>query len=208
MMTQRTDYEEDLASIRSLMERSSRFISLSGMSGVCAGVYAMIGAFLAYYLVYYPHSPFGFRVYYVNERVVLWQLLLIAASVVAASALTGFILTKRKAARQNSKIWDATTKKLLWSVALPMIAGGLFILVLISRGYYIIIAPACLLFYGLALVSASHFTLSDVKFLGYFEILLGIIAGFIPGYGLIFWTLGFGVLHILYGIIMYYKYDR
>jgi MFS family permease len=207
-MNQKTDYEEDLASIRSLMERSSRFISLSGMSGVCAGIYALIGALMAYFLVYYPNTPFGLRLYYVNEREVLWQLLFIAAGVLAASLITGLILTKRKAEKQNSKIWDTTSKKLLWSVALPMIAGGLFIFVLITRGYFVIIAPACLLFYGLALVSGSHFTLSDVKYLGYFEILLGIISGFIPGYGLIFWAIGFGVLHILYGIIMYYKYDR
>jgi hypothetical protein len=207
-MTPKTDYEEDLASIRNLMERSSRFISLSGMSGVLAGVYALIGATAAYILVYYPFSPFGFRVHYTNERIVLWQLILIAAMVVGASLVTGFVLTFRKAKKQNATIWDPSARRLVWNAAVPLIAGGLFIFVLISRGYFVIISPACLLFYGLALISGAHFTLSDVKYLGYIEVVLGIIAGFLPGYGLIFWAIGFGVMHILYGIIMYYKYDR
>jgi hypothetical protein len=207
-MTPKTDYEEDLASIRNLMERSSRFISLSGMSGVCAGIYALIGATAAYFLVYYPFSPFGFRVHYTSERVVLWQLVLIAALVVGASLLTGFLMTLRKAKKQNASIWNPSARRLVWNSAVPMVAGGLFILVLINRGYFVIISPACLLFYGLALISGSHFTLSDVKYLGYVEVGLGIIAGFLPGYGLIIWAIGFGVMHILYGIIMYYKYDR
>jgi hypothetical protein len=93
-------------------------------------------------------------------------------------------------------------------MATPLVTGGLLILILISRSYYGIITPATLIFYGLALVSASNFTFADVKYLGLLEIALGLIAACFPGYGLLFWAIGFGVLHIIYGSMMYLKYDR
>jgi hypothetical protein len=44
--------------------------------------------------------------------------------------------------------------------------------------------------------------------LGICEIGLGLIASIYMGYGLLFWAVGFGVLHIIYGIVMYMKYER
>lgn len=207
-MKETSKYEQDLASIRNIMERSSRFVSLSGISGIMAGIYALIGAGIAYYLIYYPHSPFGFRFHYVNETRTILQLGLTAFLVLAATLLTGYVFTVKKAKKQRSKIWDKTSKRLLMSGAIPLITGGFFILVLISRGYFIIVSPSCLIFYGLALVNASNYTFDDIKYLGYAQIVLGLITALIPGYGLIFWALGFGVFHIIYGLMMHYKYDR
>ena len=202
------DYEKDLASIRSIMERSGKFLSLSGLSGVLAGIYALIGASLAYYMIYYPYSPFGLRFYYVNEEAVIGNLLIIAIIVLVLSIGTGLILSHRKAKKLNMSIWNKSSQHLMINLLIPLITGGLFILILISRGYLIIVASACLIFYGLALVNASRHTVEEVRYLGFFEILLGLASALLPGYGLVFWSLGFGVLHIIYGTVMYYRYDK
>jgi hypothetical protein len=202
------EFEKDLASIKDVMERSTKFISLSGLTGILAGTYALLGSLVAYYLVYYPSSPFGFRFHYVNEEKTIVSLLATATFVLTLSLLTGYYFTYQKAKKKNQKIWSKSSERLLSSMATPLVAGGLFILILLSRGYFMVIAPASLLFYGLALVNGSAHTFSDVKYLGFCQILLALLCGLMPGYGLIFWALGFGVLHIVYGISMHYKYDR
>jgi len=93
-------------------------------------------------------------------------------------------------------------------MAIPLFTGGLFILILIVQQQYGIIASSCLIFYGLSLISASQFTFSDVKWLGFCEIVIGLLAALFPGYGIVFWVIGFGLLHILYGSIMHFKYNQ
>lgn len=190
------------------MERSTRFISLSGISGVLAGIYALIGSVLAYYWVYYPNSPFGYRTTYVNDSQLMVKLFFTALSILFISIVSGFILTHKKTSKNNTTLWNKTTRRFLTSLFLPLFAGGVFILALLSRGYFIIVAPASLIFYGFALLNASHHTLSDIKYLAYCQILTGLLSAFLPGYGLIFWAIGFGILHIFYGISMHIKYDK
>lgn len=201
-------YEKDIASIRSMMERSVKFISLSGLSGVIAGVYALLGAGYVYYLVYYPYSPFGFRFYYANESQIIIQLLVTAMIVLILSLATGYWFSKQKAKKLGVSIWNKASQQLMLDLLIPLVSGGLFILILLSRGYYGVAAPACLIFYGLALINASRNTYSEVRYLGLTEIMLGLISAFIPGYGLIFWALGFGVVHIIYGAAMHFRYDK
>lgn len=200
--------EQELAEIKSMMERSTRFLSLSGLSGVLAGIYALIGAGMAYYWIYYPNPPYGFRTSYIQETQTLTSLLLTGFAVLALSLGTGWALSQQKSQRSASKLWTAASKRFFSALLIPLIIGGIFSLALISRGYLIIVAPATLIFYGLALVNASHFTLSDIKYLGYCELVLGVLTAFFPGYGLIAWTMGFGVLHVIYGTMVHYKYDR
>ncbi|MES2559192.1 MAG: hypothetical protein V4590_05595 [Bacteroidota bacterium] len=203
-----SDIENDIASIKEIMERSSRFISLSGFSGILAGVYALIGSAIAYYLIYYPNSPFGYRFYYVNEQDIVVKLFATAAFVLAASLLTGVLLSMQKAKKLQLSYWNANSKRFVINVSIPLVSGGIFIACLIARGYFGIAAPACLLFYGLALINASSYTLGEIRYLGLIEIALGILCCIFPGYGLIFWAVGFGLLHIIYGILMYNKYDK
>jgi len=206
------DIQHDLASIRSLMERSSKFISLSGFSGVLAGIYALIGAAIAYFMLYND----GSRLYSIHESpataifedVILVKLITTAAVVLVFSVATGMILTYKKARRKNQPIWGKASKDLLYSMLVPLLSGGFLIMILLYRGYYGVVAPASLIFYGLALIGASNFTFTDVRFLGLCDVALGLIAACLPGYGLVFWALGFGVLHIVYGSVMYFKYDR
>ncbi|MHA4893209.1 hypothetical protein ACXZ1K_00550 [Pedobacter sp. PWIIR3] len=198
----------ELASIRNLMERSAKFISLSGLSGVMAGIYAIVGAAMGYYIVYGNSGGFDYRDYYINESEIILQLLVIAVAVLLLSIITGVALTLKKAKRKGEKIWNPSSKNLLINMAIPLVTGGILIIILLLRGYYGIIAPACLVFYGLALVAGSHYTFTDVKWLGIYEIILGLLAACLPGYGIIFWTIGFGVLHIVYGSIMHFRYDK
>ncbi len=206
-MEQKQAYQKDLESIRKLMERSVKFISLSGLSGILSGVYALIGAATAYYLVHYPASPFDYRIYPIQSGEVLMQLTGVAAVVLASSLLTGFWLSARKAKRAGVKIWDATSKRLFINLSMPLTTGGIFILILLSNGHFGIVGPACLIFYGLALINASANLYEEVRYLGYSEIILGLISASLPGYGLLFWAIGFGLLHIIYGSVMYKRYD-
>jgi len=206
------EIQNDLASIRNLMERSSKFISLSGLSGVLAGVYALVGAALAYSMLYRGQS----RIYAVPDEsgfallndAIIVELLLIAAAVLVLSVGTGIYLSYKKAKRKGQPLFGKVSQDLLFNMAIPLLAGGGLMLILLYRGYFGIVAPASLIFYGLALIGASNFTFTDVKFLGLCEVALGVLAACLPGYGLVFWALGFGVLHIVYGSVMYFKYDR
>lgn len=200
------NYHEDLSHIRSMMERSSRFISLSGLSGVVAGLAALIGAGYVYFVLkrngidYFEGDRNIYSMALVKELVIIGTLILFAA------ILSGYIFTANKSKKKGLKIWDGTTKRLLITFCVPLITGGVFCLALLFHHLFVWIAPATLIFYGLALVSAERYTLTDVKYLGYCQIILGLLSLFFLGWGLLFWTVGFGILHIVYGLIMHKKY--
>ena len=207
-MKQVKEYEKDLASIRDMMERSAKFISLSGLSGVLAGVYALTGAIAAYFIIQYPLSPFQYRIESVANSAILFKLILIAASVLLASISTGVLLSNKKAKKNGLKLWTVTSRNLLLNLSIPLGAGGIFILIMLYTGHFGLAAPASLIFYGLALIQGSSTMFDEIRYLGFSEIALGLISALYPGYGLIFWTVGFGLLHIIYGAIMYNKYDK
>lgn len=206
------ELHDELASIRNMMERSSKFISLSGLSGISAGVYALIGAGIVYQKLY-PRIPKLNRstigLFYGRDMSVdALYVLAVALIIFVLSIGTGIFLTIRKAKKNNQPIWGNTSRTLLLNMLVPLLTGGILILILLGRGYYNVVSPLCLIFYGLALINASNFTFKDVRYLGLIEIILGLISACIPNFGLQFWALGFGVMHIIYGSIMYLKYDR
>lgn len=198
-----------LKDIRKMMQRSSRFISLSGLSGIAAGIWALIGAYLAYEWIGNYYNEFT-RGGYTNEdfHSLKWNLFLLAGGVAGLALISALYFTWRRAGRNKLPLWDHTTKQLVVNTAIPMAAGGLFIIAMLQYSEWRFVAPACLIFYGLGLVNGSKYTLSDIRYLGFFEILLGLINTQFIGYGLYFWALGFGVLHIIYGFAMWWKYER
>jgi len=201
------EYEKDISSIRTMMERSVKFLSLSGLSGVLAGIYAIAGAAVAYFLL----SDERFQIlpdYSSDQPRVLFELLMVASIVLIASILTALWLSQRKAKRYNITLWNSASKRLMINLAIPLVTGGLFILIMLYMGEYGVAAPASLIFYGLALIQASQHTFDEVRYLGFLEIALGLVSLLFPGFGLIFWTIGFGILHIIYGSIMYFRHDQ
>ncbi|WP_159023308.1 hypothetical protein [Formosa sp. L2A11] len=196
-------YLNDISEIKNLMTKSSRFISLSGISGILAGIYALIGAGYAYWLV---HS-FSYGTLMLDGKVfrlVLLDLLI----VLVLSVGTSIFLTTKRANKNKESYWNTTTKNLLASFLIPLIAGGLYILIILSQGKYGQTGALMLVFYGVALYNASKHTLGYVKYLGLIEISLGLISALFPGLGFWFWVIGFGFMHIIYGIFMYFKYER
>jgi hypothetical protein len=188
----------ELKDIRNIMERSSRFLSLSGLSGILIGVYALIGAFIAYRIVYIQF-PSQIRQEYFNDLIV--KIFIIGVSVLILSLFTIFLLTIKKARKEQKPIWGPGSKLLLLNLMIPLVTGGILVAIFVFRGYYEIISPSFLMFYGLALVNAAKYTRPEILGLGIIEIILGLIAAILPGYGLYFWAFGFGVLHIVYGFV-------
>jgi len=218
--------QDQLNEIRSLMERSTRFVSLSGWAGIMAGIYALAGAVAAYYVIFkmnfLPETPpAGVDMYgsgkavhyhYANGWADLFSeknllLAVIAALVFSLSAGTAFYHSSVKARRQGVRLWNSTTKRLFVQLAIPLVTGGLFCAALLFYGNAGLIAPAMLIFYGLALLNGSKYTWREFHSLALCEIALGLVSFFFIGYGLYFWATGFGILHIIYGILMQKRYN-
>lgn len=203
------EYLKDLSEIKDLMNKSSRFISLSGLAGVMAGIYALVGAYLAYDIIYATEEPskdaYKTIVLYELEMIEIFGIALV---VLILSIITAIFLSWRKAKKHNEKLWDPTSRRLLINFLIPLTTGGFFILLLIEKENFALIAPLTLVFYGLACVNASKYTLGYIRYLGITMIFIGLVSVYFLGYGLLFWALGFGLCHIVYGTLMYFKYDR
>jgi ABC-type phosphate/phosphonate transport system permease subunit len=203
---------EALQDIRKMMKDSSKFLSLSGLSGVFAGLYALAGAYLGHRIIskYLADGPATHE--YDFSRLsypgLLLDVIFISIVVLVLSISTALYLSLKKAKKTNQKLFDHTSKKVFWCMAIPLVAGGLFCVAILVNGSAAMVSSVMLLFYGLALVSASKYTMTDIKYLGYLEITIGLLAAFFPGHGLLFWALGFGILHVIYGSIVWFKYDR
>lgn len=207
---------EAIQDIKKMMERSSRFISLSGWSGITAGLCALVGAWLADRKIHGYIGSGDLETQFYRERSssslsyekIEIELLGIAVGVFAAAIILAFLFTYWHSKKKGIAIWGNSARRLTYNTLLPMVAGGFIILRLLQVGAYGFIAPTCLIVYGLGLVNGSKYTLGEVRYLGYCQIVLGIINLWMMGNGLYFWALGFGILHIIYGAVMWWKYER
>ncbi len=199
-----------LQDIRRMMQRSNRFLSLSGVSGIAAGFWGLAGAFLAQrWIAEYPAGDAQTGAGSAGFEQLKWRLVLLACGVLAAALLSALYFTWRRASKSGVPLWDRASRLMVGSMLVPLVAGAMFIgILLLQSDEWRLIVPLSLLFYGLALVSSSKYTVSDIKYLGFCEIILGLLSTQFPGYGLLFWAVGFGLLHILYGTVMWWKYER
>jgi len=208
-MKKDTDYLQDIEEIRSLMEKSSKFISLSGWAGIFAGVFALLGSYIA--LTYLDFNPQSLSVDPENnpfQQKQIFSVVQLALLVFLLAISFALFFTHRRAKRKDELLWTPTAKRLVMNMAVPLFIGGILILLFISKGFIGFVAPFSLLFYGLALFTISKFTFDEVKILGLIEILLGLISVYKVSLGLLFWAIGFGVVHIIYGIYVYFKYEK
>jgi len=213
-MSDQNQHLEHLRDIRQLMEKSSRFISLSGWSGVAAGLCALASAWVVRGRMERYHSShniddqlagYYFRDGYLSlER----ELIIIALITFALAAGLAFLFTYLRSRKTGVPIWGHVARKVMFNVAIPMVVGGVVILRMMQLGLYGMVAPACLLFYGLGLINASKYTYSEIRWLGFGQLILGLLNLWNIGYGLLFWAIGFGVLHIIYGLLMWWRYER
>lgn len=206
---------EELQHIKTMMERSSRFISLSGLSGIAAGICALVGAWFANDTIVQNGGAAGYREVVTRtfaftslQDFMDHRLFRIAVYTFFAALFSAILFTYLRSKKNKVPMWGYTSRRLLVNVSIPMIAGGIYLLKEMQFGNYGLIAPGCLIFYGLALVNAAKYTLSEIRYLGYCQIILGMVNCWFVGYGLYFWAVGFGVLHIIYGTVMWYKYER
>ena len=198
-------YVEDLQDIKDIMNRSSRFISLSGFAGISAGLIALIGTWVAHRFVFsqgdYLHTQQN-----TLTSETLMQLTAIAGLTLGLAIMCTLFFTMRQTKKRGQKIWDHQSRRLLISLAIPLVTGGVVCVFLLADGYIGMVLPLSLVFYGLSLVNASKYTLNEVRSLGLLEIVLGLLALYFIGLGLWFWSVGFGLLHIVYGIIVQRKH--
>ncbi len=211
MTTENSEHLEAIQDIRKMMKKSTRFLSLSGLSGVFAGIYALAGAVVAH--LYFQHLFYQFEYsrgssLIPDTNTIYLNFSLIAGSVLVLSIVTAYYFSNRKAKRIGQTLFDHTGLRVLINLCIPLIAGGIFCVALLYQGAIVYVAPAMLLFYGLALINASKYTYDDIRYFGLCEIVLGLINAFNLGDGLIYWTIGFGLLHIVYGASMWFKYER
>jgi len=207
-MKDEKDYIQDITEIRSMMERSSKFLALSGWEGILAGIYALSGAFVAYKFFNFNPDKILYTIESGDATAGLTNVIILAIVVLILALGSAVLFSNKNAGKRGEKLWNPTTRRLLANMSVPLVAGGLLILVLISKGLIGLVAPCTLIFYGFALYNASMLTYKAVKILGFVEIGLGLISAYFVEYGLLIWALGFGVVHIIYGIYMYYKYER
>ena len=208
-MKEEQDYIRDISEMRSMMERSAKFLSLSGLSAILLGIYALSGAFIVYSI--FDFNP-GQVVYSTTASGSIpadfFRVILLAIGILVLAIGTAVFLAIKKARKRGEKLWNPTAKRLLVNMAVPLIAGGLLALVLIAKGIFGLIAPFTLIFYGLALYNASKFTYDEVRSLGLILVALGLVGSWFVEYGLVCWALGFGVMHIIYGLYLHYRYER
>ena len=215
-MTNGNEPIQALKEIKQMMDRGSRFISLSGRSGIAAGLCALAAAWIADHKI--NHYTFedsagytemhGAYIFRDGHRLLANQLLVIGILTFVAAFFFAFLFTWLRSRKTGVPVWGFTARKVMINVAVPMLAGSLLIWRIITFGLYGLVVPACLLFYGLALINGSKYTVSEVRYLGYLQLILGAVNLWAMSYSLYFWAAGFGVLHILYGIIMWNKYER
>jgi hypothetical protein len=212
-MDKKNEPVQALEEIKQMMDRGSRFVSLSGWSGIAAGICALVAAWLAgkKFKQYGIHESDYLKTNYtIDGNFLQFQrdLLILALITFVAAFFFAFLFTWLRSRKTGAPVWGFTARKVIINVAVPMIIGALFIWRMADLDVYGLIVPACLLFYGLALINGSKYTVSEVRYLGYLQIVLGVISLWVMDHGLYFWAAGFGVLHILYGIMMWNKYER
>lgn len=201
---EKAKYLDDLKEIKEIMSRTTQFISLSGLSGVSTGIIALAGLWLAFVTVFKDQDYLVYNAVALNNDREIY-LFVIAIGTIILSVGSAIFFTKRKSKIQKQIIWNGLTKRLLLSLLIPLITGGILCLMLLNRGYIGFLPSLTLIFYGLSLINGSKYTFREIRYLGIIQIIVGLLAFQFICYSLLFWALGFGIIQIIYGLIIQKK---
>ena len=211
-MENQAEYIEDLRVIKKVMEESSRFLSLSGLSGFFAGLIALAGASIAVFVFLDGKFILSYDLFrdYDAQALSLLKINLtcLAAAVLVLSIAVSILFSWRNSVKKGLRMWTPVSRRLLTNLIVPLVTGGILIAILLIHQEWQLVLPSMLIFYGLGLVSVKKFTYNDIFYLGLIEIVCGLVAAALPAYGIIIWSIGFGLLHVAYGLMMYRKYER
>lgn len=197
-------YVEDLSHIKEVMKRSSRSISLTGLSPIAAGIIGSIGAYLAYSMLFRDYGTMGYEKLVLSAEqmqtlnLLVWPTLFLGIG-------SGLLFALLKIRRSGRDVSQEHIKRMFVNLFIPLITGGITCVILFTNGYIVMVLSLSLIFYGLALINTDKYTFDDIRTLGLLEIVLGLAALYLPEYSLIFWGIGFGLLQIVYGLIMQTK---
>ena len=211
-----TKPENDLGLIKDLMEKSSKFSNVSGIAVLFTGFLALIGATFIYFDIGFSVSEVHISYNQLISQngkpdvlnIKLKLLISIAALILATSLITLYITARNKSGNEGIPLFNSSFSRTLKSLFIPLFSGGVFCVFLLYHQMFGLVAPATLIFYGLGLISCSKYSYYELEFLGYFELVLGFIASYFMGTGLLFWIIGFGIAHILFGYYIHVKYDK
>ncbi|MDX5320904.1 MAG: hypothetical protein LPK45_07340 [Bacteroidota bacterium] len=197
--------QQDLKEIRQMMERSSRFMSLSGSSGVLIGFLALL---FVSWQVSKGHLSFTDQQEYDLLSTAWEEFILGSFGLVVICLVLSIGLTLRRTLKKGLKVWTSSTKNILGAIGLPMMVGAMLMLNDFNHLTTVNFIPVTLLCYGLGLFFASRYTYDELRIMGLGMLVLGTLSVLVPAYGLLFWSLGFGALHMVYGAIMYFRHER
>ena len=178
---ERQQAQEALAYIRQTMESASSFTALSGWGLVAVGVVGLAAAGVAW------RSG-------VPERLSAW----LPAAVLGV--LCSGIANAAKARRLEMPLWTGSLRKVAWVMAPALAAGALMTWALDQAGVRYLMPGMWLALYGAGVTAGGTFSIRAVRWMGIALLLLGALAFVDPRQAIVYLALGFGVLHILFGL--------
>jgi hypothetical protein len=182
---------DNIRFIREAMERAGSFTSIPGWGGVGVGVTAIAAAFIAQQ--------------FLGRSLRMWLATWLAEAVVAA--VIGFGTMAIKARRSEAPFMSGAAKRFFVSYFAPLVAGAVVTFALVRVESYSAIPSTWLLLYGTAFVSSGAFSIRVIPMMGIAFMLIGALAALVPlGASNILLGVGFGGLHIIFGLIIARSY--
>jgi hypothetical protein len=180
---------DNLRYIRETMERSQSFTAVSGVGGVLMGLIALGATFLAVR----------------SETTEAWVTVWMSAAVLSLGIALVAMTMKARAA--GGSLLVGAGRKFAWNLTPPLLVGGLLTVAMTQMGAATLLPGVWLLLYGTGVVTGGAFSVRVVPLMGLAFMLVGAAALFAPAaWGNLFMAGGFGLLHIVFGIVIWRKH--
>jgi hypothetical protein len=191
---------ENLRVIRQTMERSTKYSTLSGLSGVLIGLAAIAGVLATNWLT--GDAPPGASVYrHPSALALVW------VSVLVMAVAIDFACNKRRAARVGKHVVSPLGAHIVLAALPAFLAGGVLTLFFYQHALLYYVWGVWMLSYGLAISAVGLFSVKPVLALGAAFVLAGAVTLLLPlPYHLYMMALTFGGFHIGYGVVMARKH--